>query len=298
VCRRGTEDAFKEHMSAVGTEVLVHLERRDPTRASPRWAIVAARLGYIASGVLYLGIGAAGLAVAVGASTRSRDHEATLRLLAHLPLAEIAFAVLAVGLLAYAVLNTAGAMLDPFGYGTGVRGWALRGADAVAGALYLSLTAAAVRLVIESDARAGPTGAEWAARVLALPFGGVWLVLGGATIASAGAFMLRKAAYWSFVQRLDRRALGRSARRWLELAARVGTAGRGVLFIICGVAAVLAGFRGEPGWIVDLAGGLDALDQGLPGPLLLGLASLSFVAYGAYQVAKARYRVLQFWRRR
>jgi len=285
-------------MSAVDTEVLTRAERREPARARLGWGVLAARLGYVASGILYLGIGAAGLAVAIGASPRSRDHEAALRLFARLPLAEIALAVLAVGLLAYAVLNTAGALLDPYGYGSGIRGWALRGADAVAGALYLSFAAAAVRLIIQSDARAGPTAAEWAVRVLALPFGRVWLVLGGAIIAGAGAFLLRKAAHWSFVERLDRRALSRGASRWLELAARIGTAGRGTLFVICGVAAVLAGARHEPGWIVDLAGGLDALDQGLLGPILLGVASLSFVAYGTYQVAKARFRVIRFWRRR
>jgi hypothetical protein len=285
-------------MSAVGTEVPTRAERRDPTHASPRWSVLVARFGYVASGILYVGVGAAGLAVAIGAAQRSRDHEAALRLLTRLPLSELALAVLALGLLAYAVMSTAGALLDPFGYGTGVRGWVLRGADAVAGALYLSLAAAAVRLVAQSDARAGPTAAQWAARALALPFGSVWLVLGGAIVAAAGAFLLRKAVHWSFVQRLDRRALSRNASRWLEIAARVGTAGRGALFVFCGVAAILAGLLREPKWIVDLASGLDALDRGLLGPFVLGTASLSFVAYGAYQVAKARYRVNRFWRRR
>lgn len=269
-------------------------ERRSPDRPPPRWIAWVARLGYATSGLVYLAIGVAGLAVAIGAAERARGHEGLLLAALRLPLGQVALASLAVGLSCYAAMNLMGAVEDPYRFGRGVRGWAVRGGDVLAGGLYLSLAVTAVRLIGEPGRTAAPAAAAWAAQMASAPLGRIGLAAGGIGVVLAGAFLLHKADVAPFATRLDRRRLGERTVRWLVAAARAGTAARGVLLVVCGVAAVAAAVQRAPTWVAELADGLDLMAQGPSGPLLLGLVSCAFLAYGLYQLAKARYRLLRF----
>lgn len=268
------------------------VERRGtlPRRPTSRRVLLAARLGFAARGVVFIGIGLAAATVAVGLTTRPRGAVDVIRVVARLPLGQVMLGALAVGLVGYAALSIAGAVQDPFGHGRSVRGWLTRGADALAGALYVSLAATAVRLIAQPGRGAGRTAAEWAARVLALPLGALWLGALGAGLLGTGAYLLVKARRASFDDRLDRRVLTLRARRRIVAAARVGTAVRGALFGLCGATVVAAAAQRQPERVADLGDALAVLGDTAAGPWLLAAAAVGFAAYGVYQLAKARYR--------
>ncbi len=273
-------------------------ERRQlgPFAAEP-WMVAVARLGYLVRGLVFAGIGLAGAAVAIGLSERPRGAVGVIRAISRLPLGDVMLVAVAAGLLGYAMLSFAGAIRDPYAYGGGPRGWAMRGADVGVGALYVALAAAALRLLAEPGAGAATTAADWAAFVLRLPAGRLWLGLLGAGVLAAGVFLARKAFVYPFDARLDRRALGPLARRWTVLAARAGTLVRAALIALCGGSMLQAAVLRDAARVADLAGGLEVLGAGTTGPLLLGLASAAFVGYGAYQLVKVRHRRLDWSRR-
>ena len=89
---------------------------------------------------------------------------------------------------------------------------------------------------------------------------------------------------------LDRREVSTSARRAITVAARAGTAARGLIFIVCGLLVTRAAALSRPDIVGDAGDALTAIGATTFGPLFLLLTGAGFVAYGVYQLAKARYQ--------
>jgi hypothetical protein len=66
-----------------------------------------------------------------------------------------------------------------------------------------------------------------------------------------------------------------------------------MIFAICGVMVIYAASTADPTHVADVGDTLDAIRTGRFGPWLLAFAGAGFVAYGVYQLAKARYRRLE-----
>ena len=260
---------------------------------SRSWAVVIARLGFAACGIMYVGIGLTAAAVAMGLARQPRDASGVLRVIARQPLGEIMLAVLAAGLVGYAAMSIVGAVQDPDEHGRSATGLLIRASDVLAGALYMTLAASAVRLIAQPR-RGGFEIAALADRLLSLPLGAAALALVGLAIVGAGGFLLDKAFRKPFGARLDRRELTRRARRWIIAAARVGTAARGVIFVVCGGAAIRAALERSPKRVAGVGDALTALGNAAIGPWLLAAMAVGFTGYGIYQLAKARYRRLRF----
>ena len=215
-----------------------------------------------------------------------------MRLVVRQPFGEVLLTALGVGFVAYAALNFAGALLDPARRGRSAWALVIRSTDALTGALYVTLAAAALRLVADPGRRGGRTAEAWAAGVLALPFGRALLGVAGVALLVAAGYLLYRAGAEPFEEKLDRRALSLAARRSVANAARVGTAARGVILGICGVLLIRASTGSAPERVADVGDALDALGGATFGPWLLALAGVGFVAYGVYQLAKARWRLM------
>lgn len=269
--------------------------RRDRRVAGPApngWLEWAARLGYVAKGVVYLVMGLLGLGLAVGAGERAAGSAEAIERVAALPFGRILAMLLGLGLAGYAVLSLVAAARDPEGHGRDLGGIVTRAVDAFTGVAYLGLAALALRLV----ARPAGTGATWAARQLELWVAadtGRWLLAAtGAALLASGAWLAYKAAARAeqFGAWLDRRELDAASRRWVVRLARAGTMARGGAFGFAGLLLVGAALRGEASTIRGLGDALGALARQPAGPWLLAVVATGFVAYGVYQLAKARFR--------
>jgi hypothetical protein len=273
---------------------LVHAHGESSAPAGPaRWLDLVVRAGYVAKGIVYTVIGAASALVAAGWSERARGSQGAMYAIAALPMGRVLIGALLVGLASYAALSFVAAVRAPEGSGTGLRGGVTRAADAFTGIVYAGLAAGAVRLLAEPEYRAAPMAELWAARVMALPAGAFALGAGGVVLAGAGLALLVKSRSAALGEQLDRRVLSRALRRWVIRLGRAGTAARGLIFILCGAFVVHAAVQRDPGEARDVGEALTTLGRRTYGPALLGVLAAGFVAYGVFQLAKARWRRLR-----
>jgi hypothetical protein len=239
---------------------------------------------------MYIAIGLAAGAVAMGFTRHPKGSEDVMVTMARQPFGELVVIALGAGLTGYAALNFAGAINDPERRGVSLYGLAIRGADVLTGALYIALAVAAIGIVVKPETNSLNTAVGWAAKILALPFGAVILALIGSTLLVSSLYLLYRAWNEPFGNMLDRRSISGETRKAVRIAARMGTAVRAVVFWICGFFVLRAAATRRPERIGDVADALSAIGRGTFGPILLGAAAAGFIAYGAYQLTKARYQ--------
>lgn len=254
------------------------------------WLTGAARVGYAACGIIYSAIGTIAVAVALDLAERPGGFRRVMLLFQRQPMGEFLLAALGVGLLGYAALNFSGAIRDPEKRGRSFVGMLVRGTDALTAALYLVLAAAAVRLAAAPSGEGGRLIEEWAARMLDVAGGAVILGGIGLTLIGAGGILVHRARAEPFENALDRRALTAVTWRVLTSAARFGTLVRGVVLSISGMLVVEAAVTRRVERVGGMGDALAAVETTIMGAWLLGVAGLGFIAYGAYQLAKIRYR--------
>lgn len=283
-------------MAAPARPARVARRLRHVAARHPRWLEWLTRVGYVARGVVYLVIGGTGLLLAFGLAERGRGSSDVMRLVVGLPLGRVLLAALTVGLVGYAVLSTVAAVRAPEG-SEAERGAAtavlVRASDAVAGVVYAGLAALAVRLLADPLYDTGFASELWATRLLALGAGRLLLGAAGLVTLAAAAALLYKAVARPFAGQLERRGVRPAVVRLIAQLARAGVAARAVLFALCGGLLVHAAWTGEPGRVGGLGEALDTLSDAPAGPALVGVVAAGCLAYGLYQLAKARYRRLR-----
>jgi hypothetical protein len=253
------------------------------------WLIWAARLGYAACGFIYLVIGLVAIAVALGLGDEPTSSRGVMQFLARQPFAPLMLVALGIGLIGYAALNVTGAISDPERRGLSIQGLILRAVDIVTGALYVALAFAALGLLVGAP-RHQNTAEAFAQKLLSNPFGSVLLGLFGLSLLISAVYLLLRAITEEFGHMLDRRQVSREVRGAISLAAKAGTAARAVVFAVCGAFSVRAALSQSPARVADVDDALAAIGSAAFGPVLLALMGVGFVAYGSYQLSKARYQ--------
>ncbi len=258
------------------------------TTVSP-WLLWAARFGYAACGFLYVTTGLVAVAVALGLGEEPTGSHGVMRFLSRQPFAPLLLATLGIGLAGYAALNITGAISDPERRGVSIVGLALRSMDILTGALYIALTFAVLGFLVGSS-DSTDTAQAVAEKLLGLPFGRTILALTGVSLVAGSVYLFIRAAREEFGEMLDKRELSKNAREAIAVAARLGTAARGVIFAVCGVLAIRAATSRSPQLIGDVDDALAVIRQGVFGQFLLALIGAGFIAYGIYQLSKSRYQ--------
>ena len=239
---------------------------------------------------MYLAIGLAAVAVALGMADEPAGSHGIMMLVARQPFGPIVLAALGIGLAGYAALNFTGAISDPERRGVSVAALVTRAVDVLTGTLYIALAVAALGIVMNPVESATKMVVAWAAAVLALPFGNILLMTIGAALVVSGGYLFYRTSQEPFGEMLDRRSLSPGTRRAIVFAARAGTAARGVIFVVCGLFAIRAAVNSSPDSVGDVGDALATIGGTVFGPVLLAIVGAGFVAYGGYQLAKARYQ--------
>ena len=263
---------------------------RQAARTGGPWLQRGARLGYAASGVVYLTLGLIALRGA-GGTASSRGAIATL---AQQPAGKFLVLLVGIGLLGYAAWRLVEAATGAEGEGGGAKGTAVRVGHAGSGILYGALGVWALRLLAgrESAATAGDGARtdDWTARLMALPAGRALVAAAGLGVAGYGLYQLYKAVAKDISKRLALGGVSADARQWIVRVGRVGMGARGVVFAIVGGFLVLAALRRDPGQADGLGEALAAVAGATYGAVLLSLVALGLMAYGVYQLVNARWR--------
>lgn len=275
--------------------------------ASP-WIVRLARVGYVAKGVLYAVVGLLAAQAAFGRGGGTTDSTGALRTLLGAPFGRALLAIVALGLLGYAVWRLVEAATDPDGRGSDAKGLATRALIGGSGVLHLVLAASAIRLAAGSGGGGGGTttttsggevvggsagggsGGQQAltAQLLDAPGGRALVTAIGVGVIGFGLYQLYRAWAAKLSERLALGELPADSRRWAVAVSRAGIGARGVVFSIVGWLLVRAGTMGDAQQAGGTQGALDVLAAAGRWPL--ALVALGLVAYAAYELLNARYR--------
>ena len=258
-------------------------------RLSP-WVERLARVGYAAKGLVYLLVGGLAARAALGAGGRTTDSGGALQSLGSGAGGKLLLALVAAGLLGYALWRVIAAATDAEAKGDDAKGLAQRLAGAGRGLLYVGLAVQALRLLRGGSAAEGSRAEDWTARLMAAP-AGRWLVAAvGLGVVGYALYQLYRAYASKVRKHLDLSTLGADGQRLVVALGRFGIGARGVVFLVIGWFLVRAARQADASEASGVGEALRTLAAQSHGKWVLAVTGLGFVAYGLYQFANARYR--------
>lgn len=250
-----------------------------------------ARVGCAARGIVYMLVGGLAVMAAVGTGGDTGGSKNALASLLDEPFGKTLLAVIALGLLAFAVWREVEAVSDADNRGTSGKGLAIRGAHVISGIIYLGLAFYAAGLAFGWATGGGGSGDEgaqgWSAWLLAKPFGRWLLGLVGLGVAGAGIAFVGRAWKGDVAKHLH---YSRHQRGWVVPLGRAGFAARGVVFLIIGGFLVVAAWQAQSSEARGLGGALRTLQEQPYGWILLGLVAAGLFAFGVFGLVQAVYR--------
>lgn len=253
--------------------------------AARPWVERAARVGYLAKGVVYIIVGGLAAAAAFGAGGRTTDSEGALATLLGQPFGKALLALVALGLAGYVFWRLVECFVDPEHHGTDARGLVVLASAVV----YGSLVGSAIALLTGNGGGGGDARSR-TAELMSQPFGR-WLVgLVGAAVIGAAIYEFASAVRADFRWKMAYGRVSAAAETWLVRLGRWGLAARGVVFAIIGGFLIVAAWRADPSRARGLGESLETLERQPFGPWLLGLVAIGLALYGAHQIVKARLR--------
>lgn len=247
------------------------------------WRATLARLGFAATGILYIAIGltAARLALA-GMHDRAAGMAGALRFLLRQPHGRALAAAVTAGLAAFTLWH----LLEA---GNRRRRPLERAGHLVAAAGFAAIAWSGVALLLRL--RQPPSGAlqrsalEW---LLSRSWGVVAVEVAGAVTIGAGLYEIGLGLSGRLPRRLAMTWLSRGAVRAVRRMGRFGLAARGVVLAVIGVFQVRVAVDLDPRELREIGGALKALSRSpAGGPLLAGVIALGLIAYGLFMAVLA-----------
>lgn len=241
------------------------------------WRRSLARLGFAATGILYVALGATSARVALaGAHDPAEGMPGALRVLLRQPHGRALLTAVAVGLAAFTLWHLLEAR-NPR------RGRIERAGHVVGAAGFAALTWSAVALLLRlrrQDGALERSALEW---LLSRPWGALAVEAAGLFTIGAGLFELGQGITGRLRQRFAMMGLSRDAARFVRRVARLGLAARGLVLLVIGVFEVRVAVDLDPRELREIGGALKALSASpAVGPLLAGGVAIGLVAYGFY----------------
>lgn len=270
-----------------GGRVVGRWRRRFATSPWAAAAEMAARLGYMARGVVYLSTGFIALLAVARLAPHPNSPILALQAWARWPLGVVLLWITGVGLYGFMGWRALQSVFDADRQGTSAKAWASRVGQALSGLIYGSL-AVSVFGIIDTlhDLRHDQLEktSERVAGVMAWPLGSMLVMTLGAFIIACGLGNAIRACFDSFGAALkcDPRAAV-----WAERLARVGYFGRGLAMLPVGWFMLLAGWRERAAEAKGVGGALWAVHGLAGGDAALTVVALGLMAFGAFAFVEA-----------
>ncbi len=249
----------------------------------------AARLGFLAKGLVYALIGVLAVQVAFGDSERT-DQQGALQAIAEKPGGSIVLWLMVVGFLAYAGWRLSEAAWGRRDESDDTKRTLKRLGSAANGLVYLAFGALAFRTV--TGGSSSSSSADVTAKVLEWPGGQVLVFLGGLVVLGIAVGLTVRGLKTDFEKHLDTGKMGRTTFTAVRRLGQVGYLARGAVFALIGILVCKAALDHQPGKAQGFDVALKSLAGAPGGQALLVAAGLGLVCFGAYCWAEARYRRL------
>ncbi len=276
------------------------VEARTEHVASSRWGRRFARAGLATRGVVFVLLAYLVARIADGALGSSNQSPASLPGIAQAldkqAGGDFALAVLAVGLLLYALFSVIDAVLHHNAESPAAKRWGDRALSAWGFVMYSAFAAYCVDVAVTTGSHPQTAAHEQhqktqlSAQILRWPGGVFWLGLIGALVSVMGIFLVARAARRSFRPRLLRDRMSRRAWLIANVLGAVGYLGRACLFLIVGGCVLSAAVEDDPRYGQGVNGAARVFAESTAGPVVLGLVAAMLVGYGLYMFVETRYR--------
>ncbi len=248
----------------------------------------AARLGFLAKGLVYALIGVLAVQVAFGSSEQA-DQKGALQTIATKPGGSIVLWLMVVGFLAYSAWRLSEAAWGRRDERDDTKRTAKRLGSLANGLVYLGFALLAFRTVTGGSSS---TSSDVTAKALRWPGGEALVLAAGLVVIAIAVGLAIRGLKTDFEKHLD---TGRMSRTTFTAVRRLGQAGyvaRGAVFALVGILVCKAAWDHQPGKAEGFDVALKSLAGAPGGQLLLVAAGLGLVCFGAYCWAEARYRRL------
>lgn len=257
--------------------------------ADSDWLVRAARVGFVAKGLIYVLIGLLAVQVALGDSQQA-DQDGALRAVSGTPGGVVVLWAMVAGFLGYAGWRLGQAAFGRYEE-TDERTRTIKRIGSALNALaYLAFAVLVLRLLLTSSSGGG--SASLTGRVLEWPGGQAIVVTAGLVVLGIAVGLTWRGLSTDFDKHLDKGKLSAGAFSMLSRLGQVGYVARGLVIGLVGVLVVKAAIEHEPGQAKGLDVAIKSLAQAPFGQVLLIVVAVGLVCFGAYCLAEARYRRL------
>ena len=257
-----------------------------------RWIENAARLGHVATGVVYMLVGGVAFIASFDRRTPAMDAQGALAsLLVGGAFGDALLLAIAAGLTAdfawQIVRASTNADLAP----SNILGVANRAGWVISGGVHFGLAISAVKLAFAVPQRTAEHQARAStAAVMLVPIGRLALTAAGVVIVLVGLQLVYRAWIGDVDRWLDLRSLPRPMRALILWLGRFGLAMRAIVFCAGGLVLTAAALEDRPWATRGLRGTLRLLQSTAFGPGLLTIIAAGFIAFGIVELVSARYR--------
>jgi len=258
-------------------------------KAAAPWVSWLERLGFVTRGVIYVVIGVLALQLAAGAGGGTTSPTSAIAVIGRQPFGKIFLAVIAVGLVGYALWGAVRAFLDPLGRGSDAKGLFDRAGFLFSGLSYALLLVPTVAALMNKPSTAASSGSGVPAGLtsgatgdwVTVAFGIIWVAIGVGQLAAAyTAHFLRD------LKTSEMSAQELKTATWLGKA---GYAARGIVFGLIGLIILQTAFAVGAQQAKGFDGALAALAHAPYGEVLLGVVALGLILFGSYSAMCAKW---------
>lgn len=253
---------------------------------------LAARLGYLAKGLVYATVGVLATMAAFGmASGKLTGTRGALEALNNESWGMFVLALLAIGLLGFTTWRLVQAISDTEDKGDDFTGYMQRAGLAISGLIYGSLAFYAGKLLMNHGGGSGGNSAQERAATVMAHDGGVLLVGAvGLGFIGVGLYQFYRALSDRFKRNWKTAQMSHKEEKTATWISRFGIGARAVSFVIIGGFLVHAAVTHNPQEAIGLSGALTELAQQAYGQWLVALTGLGLLSYGLYCFVNALFR--------
>jgi hypothetical protein len=257
-----------------------------------KWVSRAARAGFAAKGVVYGLVGGLAVASVVGSGGDGQvgGSPDAVRTIGSQPYGEFLLIATGIGLFGYALWRLVQAYYDPEHAQGDKLGPFKRLGYVASSFLHGALGVAAFQMATGNGQSQAGQGTFLRDILTIDTVGPILAFAAGVFIIGYALYQVVKGAKKDFVDSLKTGRMSSTEKTAVTVTGQVGLIARGVVFGIIGVFVIRAAVNMDPSKVKGVGGALHEIASQPWGALLLVLVAGGLAAYGAYQVALARYR--------
>jgi len=251
----------------------------------------------MAKGVVYCLVGILAFMAAFeigGSSERNLNKQGVFRFILHQPFGQILLALVAVGLVCYALWRLTQAFLDNEHKGTDAKGIGRRAGYAFSGLSYGFLAYGSFRMVLGSQGSQGGDSSRQSlvGELLQKPFGQWLLGLIGLGIIGIGLYQIYRAWSGKYLKNVRTSSIKTELKEMIIRSGKIGYIARGIVWGLIGYLFIKAALEANASEAGGSSHAFAFLEKVSYGSFLLGAVALGLFCYGIFMFVRARYEVI------